>query len=528
MNLKYIITVVLTAGMVVNLHGQQVKLDTNATLSAKFQNFLAREHWLETNNAAALNSSQLPNIGRTVLSGNQEKGSFYRPQQAKEQHAVNFTSERFLKQNGFAFYGKFSFTQEWEKDVRLTSVLDPYRGNPYILADSIGGNWKNQFYELTLKAAAPALLNDKLIFGIGINYQTGTGARQNDPRPLDYTNQIDLTPSILYLINDKHKFGLNGDFSTFKEKLDITLVNNTNPQLLYKLLGLGEYEHSRADFISLGYSRYYSGKSFGGDLQYEYTGAKLKWLTSVGIKVYDEDVVDGSEMSRKAGKYSYKQYNVMSSLQYAANNWMQQLKFRWSQSDRDGKEFHQFYDSRIETYETIFESVVNTALVTRSSLSYQLLKSKVQKDYDWLVDATVGYSGLDNRYAYPQSWQIVDRMDYSLCAKKNISWSGARSLELMFNVKYYHLLSNKLDYTEKAYSTNYIAKNVLYPDHAYLAAQGWKTGAAVQYGFSLPKLKKTQFFIKGEGNVRLVDKGGLYYTGSANRTSWLLTLGFFN
>ena len=84
-------------------------------------------------------------------------------------------------------------------------------------------------------------INEYLRGGIGIKYEVLNGARQKDPRPLDKTINIELTPSIMLYLGSKFKLGFNGYYNRYMQDFSMSLENHRNPQEIYKMTGIGEY-----------------------------------------------------------------------------------------------------------------------------------------------------------------------------------------------------------------------------------------------------------------------------------------------
>lgn len=482
---------------------------------------------LFTDNAAALGTAEFPSLGSTYASGSFQGGSFRRPQQPKEESAVSFRSERMMPLGKFRFAGAFTFDQVWSRRVMMSDVLDPYRGNPYILADSVGGNWNKQFYRLDLRAATVPLAGGKINLGAEIHYNASTGARQNDPRPLNYSNQIDASPSLVWHVSPVHALGINGWYRSYKEELNIKLVNTQNSQNLYKLLGLGEYEHGAPDIISTGYNRNYEGSQYGGDLQYFYTTDNLKIVLSGGFRYYSEDVTDGTSKPVNAGMYTYNEYRSSAHLVLPAHRLGHSLSFFFNAQDRKGREYHQVYDAATESFQTIFSSVFYTGTQNTFRAAYELFRNSGDA-YSWFAGAEAVFTDLDNRYAYPQNKQAAGRGRYSLYGEKNWQPAKRTSITAGMNAGYVSIFNNELQYIARDYSSGYVAAAVLHPDQAWLTSEAFLAGAHLQYTFPLKESSRNAFFIRGEGSLTK-RTGSSTESGSAgSRSSVCFTIGILN
>lgn len=483
--------------------------------------------FLFTDNAAAIGLVKLPALGSTYISGALQEGSFRRPQQPKEEQQVSFRSERIMSLGKLNLMGAFAFDQIWSKQIRMSDVLDPYRGNPYILSDSVGGDWNKQFYQLDLRAATVPLAGGRLNLGAEIHYKASTGARQNDPRPLNYSNQIDLAPSVVWHLSPVHQLGANGWFRSYKEDIRITLVNTQSTQNLYKLLGVGEYEHGAPDVITTGYSRNYEGSQYGGDLQYFYTKDKLKLVLSGGFRYYTEDVTDGTTKPVKAGRYTYNEYRGSARLVLPGGHLGHSLSLSVTLNDSKGKEYHQVFDSATESFQTVFSSVFYTGVQNQMRAAYELFRSSGDA-CNWFLRAEAAIDAFDNRYAFPQNKQAADMGRYSIYGEK--TWKPAKHTTLTagFSAGYLSRLNGELQYTAKDYSSDHVAATLLYPDQAYLTSEALLTGAHLQYAVPLKKGSRNALFVRGDGTVTKKTGSNRDSGPSGSRSSIRFTIGLLN
>lgn len=469
--------------------------DTLPASAGSMEKMLLSEPWLQSQNAAGLDASFIVPVGKITAGTSLEQGDFRRPQQAAHNNLLSFKSENYQQLNKAKLYGSFQFTEEWNKKLVFTDVMDPYRGNPYILADSIGGDWKKQWYDLQLKASTGKIANEKLSLGAALRYKTGSGARQNDPRPLNTTNEIELSPGLVWHISNKQHLGLNGWYSIYKERVSIDVKNTQIYHNLYELLGLGNYSNS---LVSVSATRNYEGKKYGGDLQYDWQLPSFRLFATVGFKWKTEDAVDGTSTPQQAGRLKEKEYDFGGSIQYIHHSLSHYFRFNGVLYDRTGHEYHQRYDTTSLKWTTVYEADLFSSLVSDMSFSYHLVKSRTDGTCNWGITATAAYNGLDSRYVYPEpkSREIVDIADYSLVLEKNWRLSRSSDLQLVGKAGYRDCFTNEMQYTPNTAKSGIIASKILYPDYAYLTTDAWRTGFGLQYGYKVSATKATQAFVR--------------------------------
>jgi len=410
-----------------------------------------------------------------------------------------------------------------EKGVNNTTQLNPLRLNPFIIVDSLSGDWNKQNYELEAKIASPIVANE-FIFGLGVKYNVSTGARQRDPRPLNTSNNLILTPSATFLINEINAVGINGLYHNFVEDFSVENINTYTVHNMYKLIGLGEYIGSVPTFIgSSGITRRYEGNKFGGAIQYVFKGEKLRFLAEGFANYNSESARDGSSNPQEAGKHEYLEYGTNVEAVLKNGNYAHRFDLSWSQQNIDNIEYHQYQDSDTRQFVTLFSQIFNTNLVTNTNLNYMFSKTK-EDVLDWNLGGSVVYAGWDNKYSANESQQTVDRLSYGLSFKKFFYFNSGSAFLVELNPSISKSIDSKFAYSEKSYSTNFVANNILYPTNSFLSADYFNISASIQYNFKQSK-NNTQLYIKLSENYSKPTKSIEYFSKSMHRLDWQLSLG---
>ena len=115
--------------------------------------------WLHTSNPVAyLNVKSNPMNGQ--ISYNHISGNYKYISDPQSMNRGNIAVEGFKKVNKLQFYGSFSYDISKLNEQRWKNVLMPSTGNPFILGDSIGGNYDNETFEI--KGIVTSSFNEKL------------------------------------------------------------------------------------------------------------------------------------------------------------------------------------------------------------------------------------------------------------------------------------------------------------------------------------------------------------------------------
>lgn len=484
-----------------------------------------QEVGLKSSNAALLVTNDVQNIGESNIYYKGSTGAFKNPLVADKSHYGGFATERYQRVNNWKLYGKFDLSFGRDKDVHNTTQLNPLRLNPYIIADSLSGDWNKQFYAVEGKISSP-IVSEKYVFGLGLQYNAATGARQRDPRPQNTSNDVTLRPSVTFLINEINAIGINGSYTHFVEDFTVQNLNTTTVHNIYKLIGVGEYISSNPLFLSSGsVIRRYNGNQYGGALQYVYKGENKRLFAEGFVNVNKENAIDGTLYPQEAGQHEYLNYGANLETVFTNGNTMHRIQGAWSQYDVENTEFHQYQDATTKEYITLFAEKFNTNLVTNATLEYAIINKK-DENLNWTLGVGSKYAGWDNRYSLNKSQQTVDRMSYKVDFKKYFNFQNTSALKIELTPSYSNVMHTDFVYDEKSYSSNFVATNILYPTNAYLGTDFFGLNASIQYNFRKSK-NNTQVYIKFAENYtkQISDKESIFINSSSDRSVWQLSLG---
>ncbi|WP_286856554.1 MULTISPECIES: DUF6850 family outer membrane beta-barrel protein [Sphingobacterium] len=492
MNIKYILSLACTATFV-NLHAQE---NPNISYSKE------KETALKLHTSAFLGELDLPAVGNTELGYFYEGGDFRHPFTGKSKQGLNFSTEKFQRTGDWTLYGRFNFTTLKEKQLPYASLVNPIRDNPYQIVDSLKGDWNKQFYAMSLKVASPRFAGGRMRAGLDLSYQVATGARQMDPRSLDTENKIQLAPNISYRISKRHQLGLAGMYNYHKNDLRLTRANENQQYNIYKLLGIGEYMGAAPLLMTGDIYRNYITNAYGSEVSYRYEGDQLRWLLSGRYLHHNEKVTDGVTYPMKAGKHTSDHYTLLSALDLKRGTYNHHFDLNLSYTDISDTEYQQLQRADDRSYETIFEGTLHTAVRSQASLGYMLAKETSAYRSNWFAKASVSYSGWDNRYALPQSMEIIDRVDIGLRFNKALSrWIFDLASNYSFAVK------NEWNYTDKDYSSNFVANNVALPIYQYLSQDRVINALSIQYRLASFGKNNNQLYVKGSGSLETALSG---------------------
>ncbi len=492
--------------------------------ASEWQKAQWRQNTVLFDNPVFLADADSINSGNSGLEYFSEKNTFRDAFMPEKSRGFSVQSERYLSTNNWVIYGKFIFSKFEDFQTRMTSMADPYRDNPYQIADSSFGDWRKQHYLLQTKIVSPQI-NSYTRAGIGIKYEVLNGARQKDPRPLDKTIHIELTPSVMFDISRKWKLGVNGYYNRLREDLSISLENHLRPKEIFKLSGMGEYLYN-GPIILGALSRAYEGNIFGGgiSLGHDFTESK-KIRSIISFKANTEKITDGTTTPFNGGKHQYQDIEARLTYTSISTSKEHLLSLFLLNRDISNTEFVQVYNSTTQLYEVIHQAEMNTKIKREADIRYRLL-SKKEKNLNWIAGAGVNIRNWYEQYPTTGGQEQLTTVEGSLEAGKWIYLSNSE-IAIKYTGSYRTAVSSNLQYIPKSFSNNFAAYQITYPNFYFNTINQLRNTLDLQYSFSVPKLA-SQLYLKASYTHFSNIGSNIHYNTTLSNHFYSVTLGLFN
>ena len=197
-------------------------------------------------------------------------------------------SESFQVSGPLRFFGSATYSTGVRKKVGWCDVDDYQLLSPYLVADSVGGDYKNETYAFN---GGVSYISGCWEYGIRAGYEGGVSYRQVDPRPLNTTSVIRINPGIVYQ-KGNWQLGAFGQYERYRQNVDIE-IEKTDRKIYFHLLeGFGIY-NKQFSALAESFTRNYKGNIFNGGIQASYGGKNhstgLMIQTSNAYLQADED-----------------------------------------------------------------------------------------------------------------------------------------------------------------------------------------------------------------------------------------------
>lgn len=190
------------------------------------------------NNAALMVFKDSLSMYKAGISGNQSKCS--RPVVAQEgagqtrYQLVGEAYHRLSAEN--AIWGEAAYSQTSVRQNRFADIIDYQLVGPYTLGDDTGGNLRGQRYEI---GGGWSRLSGRWSVGVEASYRAEIVHRSRDPRVKDIVSDLQMSVGASLKISPEWIVGINADFTTYNQDVDVDFMNPTNKIITQLYTGLG-------------------------------------------------------------------------------------------------------------------------------------------------------------------------------------------------------------------------------------------------------------------------------------------------
>jgi len=439
-SIKYIVVVAFVITLLSPDIMAQSKSDSIRTIVNHIEEsgVLRQNLWLETTNASGLGVDSIPDYGHLVFKGDYIDADYRATFTPENKLAYGMKAYGFKSLDKIFLKGSFSYFRSDEDGVEWTSMMDPLQNCPFVIADSIGGDWKKDYYKLHMLAGTVPVFG-VFRFGVGIDYNVSTGGRDNDPRPKSIVKQLSIRPALSFVMNKSH-LGFSYLYDDYRQDLDVMNKYGVGGSMVYKIMGLSLMEKPiMKSSIEYRIDRWNNGMA----LQYGHAGtkfnyvleAKYRYLMDKGVmypyRSY-EDIENRilysiPEEDYKAGQNEYTFYSAAN---YKGNINMHYIKFQYK--TKDGS----LYNLSTDQVE-----VKNNN--TNAEIRYEFYNNYNDADKigKYLLGIEYKKNELENLY---YATQTVEKLTYTGTIDKHLNFAGSEfSLSVM--AKYVQDLDSELN-----------------------------------------------------------------------------------
>lgn len=503
--------------------GTGVKVCAQGFSPAAMEQLKMNMLWFNSQNAAGLTIDGSKNFSNVILSYDRRDGNFHNPQEGETENVVGVSSEGLVKLGGAYVWGQFNFHQENLSGAKYNaSIADPLSGMPYYVVDDHASKWRNQHYDLKFRAATP-LWGKHWGLGIAGSYTAELAAKQIDPRVDTRFYTLELVPSVVYRLNDHHKFGANFNYSSIKEDSRMSIVNIYVDQDYYVMYGLG----TAVKGIGSGVTSNYIGDLFGGAVQYSFGTKSFNLLLEGGYDVKAETLQHSYDTPKNIAGIKEKILSLSLTAVRGGDKLTHYFKAAYKDSDMDGVQYISQRDNTESQsgWIDIYKNIRSTYKSKIASFDYALSWNR-GTEYSWKIEAGVKYSKSDDLYIMPMSKLFTENVKVKLGVKKNFALGKNMNRRLLVGVHGGFNTNVDGDYVYGGSHPEYVTVTGLFKDiNYYQSAMYQFGGGSLTYSQQLRKDRKANLFIKTLFDYVHTPDGDSFYDAD-KRTYLSVSLGF--
>lgn len=180
--------------------------------------------------------------------------------------ALRLKTSSYMKTGKQAFFGEASFVSDQRSNVQWCDVEDRILLNPYLIGDSIGGDYYREAYSM---GGGMSFQTRRWELGLRGLYKGGVSYRKVDPRPRNTVSSIRINPGVTYH-DGAWSFGWYGQYERYRQNVDIQVEKEGRKIYFYLLQGFGIYNRQFSE-LEESYSRIYKGNLFSSGLHMNYS-----------------------------------------------------------------------------------------------------------------------------------------------------------------------------------------------------------------------------------------------------------------
>ena len=183
-------------------------------------------------------------------------------QHGNKDHTLAFDAKTYMKYKNSTLWGEAFYNNGRIKGVNWNETSEPQVVQPYLLADSVGGNMNVERYSFM---GGWARYNGRLALGASIGYTAGLYYRNVDPRPRNVTACLDIQAGIGYNVWNSYVLGASLNYRKYKQTNNIAFYSELGSDKIFHLVGFTNDYHR---FAGTGILTYYNGNRLGATLNF--------------------------------------------------------------------------------------------------------------------------------------------------------------------------------------------------------------------------------------------------------------------
>ncbi|MFG0592680.1 DUF6850 family outer membrane beta-barrel protein [Myroides odoratimimus] len=427
-----------------------------------------------------------------------QKGDFYRKQQGSQTTLYGVSSQGTKKWDKIYLKGNFNYNRIKQENVKFNaSILDPFRGMPFIVADTNSSRWNKQ--QIDFNAQGILKVSNKMSLGLFTGFEVYSGAKQRDIRSENYRYKLQINPSLSYHLTNNSSISAELNYVSFKEESSNSNTNTYIDQPYYELYGLGH--HVKA--IGSGRTTNYFGNTLGTGINYLYK-QKGYWLLFYGkTDLQVEDVEISFSIPKKDGTVKSRENKLGVFWGNTMDRYQSKVQLEYGNTNRKAIEYISLYDSNIDNlgWDVKGQFVFSSYKMDRIDLGVDYL-TKESTTGDFINWFTIKLSYLNQKDKYLATGSKfynssgVGEFKY----QRNLSVLRKKGeLIASMGLKYKHSFSSDYKYNG-GYPNSLVVTELMQNELQYIDSSYWRIAPEIIYSLKLDKNTSSIFYLKASYN----------------------------
>lgn len=364
-------------------------------------------------------------VGIALNKGNSEDKTLYTIFDGNDYTFFDIRAKGYKSNHSESTVSGFASWQAGVKrNTAWTDVADTELFYPYLVADSIGGDYHSEKYRV---GASYTHTIGKIQTGGGLKYQGAVHYRKTDPRPVNTVSATEVTIGALYPV-ESYYVGVNVGYVNYKQTMSSSSLKEDRKDKYFSMRGFGLYDHQLSD-VSNSCSRYFLLDAWSGGVQWAHKENK-NWLVHLNLTRQKATVSEGTV--RIPGIVNRLNPDV--EVSYLKEIGTNRLLFSLNAQMTNSKGIENQYDTMIVYRNpTIVSYKLNYAAVKYMLSSYGITASllyehPINSKNVVRISPLVNYNRHDEKYLYPEHRLCSDAVCFTLKAGYSVffrkSWAS--------------------------------------------------------------------------------------------------------
>jgi hypothetical protein len=410
------------------------------------QEYLINQWTLDVNPGKLFFYNELSKISRAKTFYGITENNIRRAMDPGRTNALHITTESLQAIGKVRVRGIFGYQSQHYNDMLYNGNLDFRNMNLYMLGDTVGGKQRQEGYYFTAEAAYP-LLNDRLILGMRMDYESAIGAKMKDLRNKSDISRTTFTPGIVYRM-DHFSLGVSGGYITETNFVNVTAQLDDRHTLFYHM-GMGHY--SASGNFSTSESVRYQSEGIHAGLQLEYSGSGFSSFHKINYYDLETTALVGSLYRLVNGITDYNKITYTGTLLLPKTDHIHYVRLDANLATMNGTEVRQESQSvrrngQFRTEIRTLRWIDDKHIVNDNSggVEYQFIKRGQKRPYHYMITAGADVSMYEATHYPVQNYGYYDASSVTAKASYRHFIKGRRiNIDPSIGVEYRSVLDSE-------------------------------------------------------------------------------------